>query len=319
MINQLKVRNFKSILSLNLDCRRINVLIGRPNTGKSNILESLALLSFGFHGWTNNDAHLYVRFESPSNLFYDEGLDSHVEISTDLSALSLRFEDGRFKGGSGKASLAGDYSQLHLSGSRDDSVQTIKLYKFYVQDQFPRLGSEYLLPPIGENLVSLLLSNGELRSAIHDLFSDFGFRLGIRKQEHKLEVIKQTDDVIISYPYNLASDTLQRLVFYLAAILTNRESVLVFEEPEAHAFPYYTKYLAELIALDDRDNQYFITTHNPYFLLPILEKADKDEVAVFVTYFEDYQTKVKPLTSEQIQQFGEIDVFSNIDTFLEEN
>ncbi|MHA1431833.1 MAG: hypothetical protein ACTSRV_15795 [Candidatus Freyarchaeota archaeon] len=52
--------------------------------------------------------------------------------------------------------------------------------------------------------------------------------------------------------------------------------MLVFEEPEAHAFPYYTKFLAEKIALDT-SNQYFISTHNPYFLLSILEKAPKDE------------------------------------------
>jgi len=50
---------------------------------------------------------------------------------------------------------------------------------------------------------------------------------------------------------------------------------LIFEEPEAHSFPYYTKYLAERIALDKNNNQYFISTHNPYLLLSILGKAKK--------------------------------------------
>lgn len=44
IIKSVSVKNFKSVKSATLsDCRRINVLIGRPNVGKSNILEALAL------------------------------------------------------------------------------------------------------------------------------------------------------------------------------------------------------------------------------------------------------------------------------------
>ena len=38
MIRTLEIKNFKSIKELRLDCRRINIFIGEPNTGKSNIL-----------------------------------------------------------------------------------------------------------------------------------------------------------------------------------------------------------------------------------------------------------------------------------------
>ena len=143
--------------------------------------------------------------------------------------------------------------------------------------------------------------------------------MGLRPQENKIEVLKDFDDVIISHPYHLASDTFQRLVFYMAALHTNSDSVLVFEEPEAHAFPYYTKYLAERIALDERGNQYFVSTHNPYFLLPVLEKTLADDIAIFITYYEDYRTKIMQLPPEDLERiFDEIDVFSNIETFLEE-
>ena len=72
-----------------------------------------------------------------------------------------------------------------------------------------------------------------------------------------------------------------------------------------------------VIALDDANNQYFITTHNPYLLLPMLEKTPEGDLAVFLTYFEDYETKVKSLTKEDLQKLFEIDVFSNLETFLE--
>ena len=158
-----------------------------------------------------------------------------------------------------------------------------------------------------------------MRAEVNEPFLSRGLRLGLRPQENKIEVLKDFEGVIVSNPYHLASDTFQRLVFYMAALRTNSDSVLVFEEPEAHAFPYYTKYLAESIALDERGNQYFISTHNPYFLLPVLEKTLADEIAVFITYYEDYQTKIMQLPPEDLERiFDEIDVFSNIETFLEE-
>ncbi len=128
---------------------------------------------------------------------------------------------------------------------------------------------------------------------------------------------KQLEEIIIAFPYSLASETLQRLVFYLTAIHSNKNSILAFEEPEAHAFPYYTKYLAEIIALNKNENQYFISTHNPYFLLSLLEKTPKNEIAIFHTRLENYQTKVKALTENQMEEVLEkgIDIFFDIERF----
>ena len=141
--------------------------------------------------------------------------------------------------------------------------------------------------------------------------------MGLRPQENKIEVIKSLeDDIIISHPYSLASETFQRLTFYQAAILSNHDSVLVFEEPESHSFPYHTKFLAEQIALDENGNQYFIATHNPYFLLPVLEKAKKEDVAVHIVYYEDYQTKTRELAPDDLAELAEVDVFTNLERYL---
>jgi len=133
-----------------------------------------------------------------------------------------------------------------------------------------------------------------------------------------MKVQKQLEDIIIAFPYSLASETLQRLIFYLTAIHSNQNSILAFEEPEAHAFPYYTKYLAEVIALNKNENQYFISTHNPYFLLSMLEKTPKTEIAIFNTQLENYQTKVRALTEDDIKEVLEkgIDIFFDIERFL---
>jgi len=321
MIKTLEIKNFKSIKQLKLDCKRINILIGEPNTGKSNILESLGIFSYGgYHAYS--EFRNFVRFERISNLFYDESLDEQLRIQFDDKVFRLGFREGQFEGNivekeSELIQFRGDYGNITVRRSRPGALSAFKFYKFAIQKVFQRLESDFLLPTSGANLMSLILAHKELRSLANQLFSHFGLRLGLRPQESRIEVVKQLEDIIISYPYSLSSDTLQRIIFHLFAILSNKDSILVFEEPESHAFPYYTRYFAETIALDEKNNQYFISTHNPYFLLPILEKASKEDIAVFITYFEDYQTKVKLLSTEEMEEIMEIDVFSNLDRFLE--
>ena len=321
MIKNLEIVNFKSIKHMKLDCKRINIFIGEPNTGKSNILETLGILSSGGHGLRIKD---FVRFESMSNLFYDENLDESITIKADDIILQINFEQGRFKGRcrekeSELFSFDYDY-EGGGGGSYSSSLKLpFKFYKFTIRADFPRKESDFLLPPSGENLLAILMTHKELKSMVSQIFEPFGFKLVFKPQEDKIEVLKYYEDILVSYPYSLASDTLQRIVFYLTSIDSNRDSVLIFEEPESHAFPYYTKHLAERIALDKNNNQYFISTHNPYLLLSILEKAHKDEMAIFITYFENYQTKVKLMSEKELEEIMDlgVDLFFNIERFLE--
>lgn len=318
MIKNLEVKNFKSIKHLKLECKRVNIFIGKPNTGKSNILESIGIFSLLY----GRPLQAFVRFESMTNLFYDQNLGEKIEIKTDDEYCEIKFENGQFvvegenKDKKFNFSFKYDYSR-NLGGSFS-GYSAFKFYKFAVMDVFQRKESEYLLPPEGENLMQILLTNKALRKIVSDIFSEFGLRIVLKPQESKIDVQKEVEDIIISYPYSLVSDTLQRVVFYLAAIETNKDSVIIFEEPESHAFPYYTKFLAERIALDTT-NQYFVATHNPYFLLSVLEKTPKNDIGIFITYFEDYQTKVKPLAEKDMQEIFDLgaSVFFNIDKFLE--
>ncbi|RLI23080.1 hypothetical protein DRO57_09170, partial [Candidatus Bathyarchaeota archaeon] len=164
----------------------------------------------------------------------------------------------------------------------------------------------------------LLLTYKNLRETVAPIFTKFGFKLTLEPVERKIKILKIFEDFVVSIPYQLVSETLQRLVFHLVAIESNRNSVIAFEEPESHAFPYYTKYLAERIALDKNGNQYFISTHNPYFLASILEKASLKDVFVFITYMEKYETKVKRLQETDLEEILDLglDVFFNIERFL---
>jgi hypothetical protein len=324
-VNELEIRNFKSIKHLKINCKRINIFIGEPNTGKSNILEAIGLLSHVCYG----DIRRFLRFEVMTDLFYDRVLDEPLFIGFNHKKLRVEFKNGYFNGVYETINKTTQRTQIHTifrygysggeSSNPHEDFRKFKSYRFTRRTEFKNQKSEFLQPPDGDNLLAVIMTRKRLRKTLNDLFGNFGYRPLFRPQEGKIEISKELEDIIFSLPYSLASETLQRLVFHLAAMHSNKDSVLTFEEPEAHAFPYYIKYLAERIALDKNNNQFFITTHNPYFLISVLEKAPKKEVAVFVTSLENYQTKAKSLTEKlkkKILVDMGYDIFFNIKEFL---
>jgi hypothetical protein len=324
MIKTLEVKNFKSIKHLKLDCKRVNVFIGKPNTGKSNLLESVGVFSLPF---VNENLKELVRFENLTSLFNDHDVNGKIEIIADDSAFEIKFAGGNYKVSQEdktknfKYKIDFDYAGKGSmrEGQGNFRALPFKFYQFAVKYNFPDWQADFLQPPRGDNLMQILFTNKNLRKSVADLFGEFGLRIVLKPQEYKIEIQKEVDEVIVAFPYSLVSDTLQRVVFHSAAIETNKDSILIFEEPEAHAFPYYTKFLAERIALDN-SNQYFIATHNPYFFLSVLEKTPKDDLGIFITYLQNYQTEVRTVTAAEMPEILDLDasVFFNLDHFLGE-
>ena len=123
----------------------------------------------------------------------------------------------------------------------------------------------------------------------------------------------------VCYPYSNSGDTLQVYGFYLAALESNHDTVLLLEEPETHSFPAYVTRLAERIATQ-RTNQFFVTTHSPYLFNEILEdmvpyENRVPELAVFVMHHNGYESQIRQLTDEEVRGLrrDSIDVFCNLD------
>jgi AAA15 family ATPase/GTPase len=320
MIKNLNIQNFKSIKHLHLDCKKINIFIGKPNTGKSNLLESIGLFS-AMYGRIGD----FVRFgDNLANIFSDGELSENILVTADDYSYEINFSNERFRGKAGDKEkkifhFEFDYG-YNLGGSSGGSGNSpFKFYRFVLPEEFKRQEYSFLLPPNGENLLFVIQTNRALRKLVSDIFSEYGLKVVLKPQDKKIEIQKEKEDVVISHPLSLVSDTLLRVVFHLAAIETNKDSIIIFEEPEAHAFPYYTKFLSETIALDET-NQYFVSTHNPYFLLSVLEKAPKDEIRIFITNFQEYQTKVRPISVKEMPEVLDLgeSIFFNLDRFLEE-
>jgi hypothetical protein len=322
MLANVHIQNFKSVRDLKFDAKRVNLFIGGPNTGKTSILEALALLSEGVHGPAV--FREVFRFRSFADLFTDLQVTTPIAVVTSGCRCMLSFDGQGFQFVA-KGSRQKDREQGYsLNNNRSQGLLLnlkygIKYYRFKPGAKTTTQAIGVLQPPFGANLTSIVRTNKGLRSRVSDLFRSGNFRLEIRPIENELRIAKEIDDELFSFPYDSVSETWRRIVFYMAVLETNQKSTLLLDEPEANTFPFYTAYLAERIALDE-SNQFFVTTHNPYILSSIVGKTPVKDLAVFVATMENFCTKIKPVSVDglsRILDYGP-DAFLNLDKIVEE-
>ncbi len=323
-IRQLKIENFKSIKSMELECERINIFIGEPNTGKSNILEALSLFCAPYSKRKEKFLSEFIRYERLYNLYHFLNIAESVLVKCDVGEaklespedsdffeLTLKIEgkETTFKQG---INVNGDVENLKSGAS-----SPVKKYHFLPNYETGTNGIGHLSAPYGENIFNIVDRLPALKKIIGNSFKEQGLDFVLDMEFRKFAIQRQTGDVVYKTPYSLVSDTFQRYIFHLAAIFSNKDSILLLEEPESHLFPPYIQQIANRI-MDSTENQFFIATHSHYLLNSIVEESR--EVAVFIVTYEDYETKVKRLSEDELREllgYG-LDIFYNLNSFQHE-
>ena len=99
-----EIQNFKSVKELRLDCKRVNLIIGKPNVGKSNILEAISLFCAPLSETDSDEQRqarfmsAFLRYNAISNLFFDQDISQNIQLKTNLGFARLwyRFQDSLF-------------------------------------------------------------------------------------------------------------------------------------------------------------------------------------------------------------------------------
>lgn len=321
-ISKVTVKNFKSLKSLEIsDCRRINVLIGRPNVGKSNILEALALFDVPYMvNSTSKSLKNLVRVENSAELFHNGLSSDPIEISADDK--SVKISRTSSNGLSVDISNGWDLSKYAFSSSlslitKKEPVSYPSILTYFYPKTLNSESSnvDFLLPPFGANLMETVSKLPELKTNLAEIFHNYGLKMMFDSGSQQIKAMRENGLDMFLVPFGSLADSLQRLIFYKSAIESNSNKVICFEEPEAHTFPPYISSVVNDI-IDSKSNQFFITTHSPYVVSSLLERTG-DDLAIYVVDMKDNITIVNRLSDEQLQSASDngIDMFFNIEAY----
>lgn len=320
-------------------CRRINVLIGPPNVGKSNILEALGLFHY-VENHTNSFQDI-VRIHELRDLF--NNWDVGKEISINIDNTYLVFGEYNDKGqGDFSFHLKSPNAQVSGSKTNFDFVKSfvvgadkainevgvspedigdlpkIKFYKYKEQTNYIKKNFIALEPPFGINLLDTIVLHPNLRKSIAQLLKLYNLKMVVELENHELKFSRFFDEeTFVNVPFYLFADTLKRLIFFQTAVLSNKDAVLLFEEPEAHCYPPYISKMLKEIIFDDNRNQFFIVTHSPYVLNELMEHAQEDTAFFLVNIDNESSTTVHQLNKDEVHdayQYG-YDFFMNMEEF----
>lgn len=319
-INKLSIRNFKSIENLELNnFKRINLFIGRPNVGKSNILEALSLYTIPYLNKMANLRSL-IRLENETELFFDGNTLNPIQVNINDDTCSITYN--RMQGLSisiNNIETILKYAQPFVSGNKlkSDNIIDIKKYVFLTKVKFAKKNVPYLLPPFGNNLLEIIESLPELKNELTLLLKSYNLKMVFDRASQALKIIKENNQgELFLLPYEALADTLRRIIFFKTAIASNQNTILLFEEPEAHAFPAYISHITQEI-ISHNTNQYFIATHSAVIVRDLLENAI-DNLSIFIVDIKDHKTVVKALSHTElieVYNYG-VDLFYNNESYV---
>ncbi|MFN8284867.1 MAG: AAA family ATPase [Chitinophagales bacterium] len=294
MSEKLVIKNFGTIKHVDLDIKKVNVLIGDQGTGKSTVAKVLAIF---------RDSYFHIIKENYNHIdhFEDYGILTYFNKETFLeyncNLFDIVFFDSKFniKYYNGIDLYINELERI--LNSYDENNADIKLDEYKnlsnkVEDIFAEeilyIPAERVLVPIISNSSFSFLRN---KIALPEYLSSFGedFQIARRNTPNKRKI----EYLDIEYIYNNNIDYISGKNFsnlklteaatgYLSSVPlflvvdgyssdittnTNETAFFVVEEPEISLFPQTQyKLIQFLISKTLLNDKYLITTHSPYIL-----------------------------------------------------
>lgn len=325
LIENVRIENFKSLRDVLIgNCKRFNLLIGKPNVGKSNIIEALTIFTVPYISSKEKVFSSFLRVDKPAQLFYNGDVSTEASIVAGEYSTTIKYKNSQeltLKLHGPNDSREFNVVDLHVRKPLTE-YPTFKTYLFSQHGNnklSTSIDMPFLCPLGGNNLMRIVNENSQLTALFQEILKPYNLKLIFNTAEQEINISKEIDNTA-SYivPFDGIADTLKRYLFFAAAIMSNEESVIMFEEPEAHAYPPMISKITQLI-VENPKNQYFITTHSPYVLNEFLSGTTYSDLAIHLIDYKNGETIVRSLSEEELEEVYNdgIDLFFNHEIFLD--
>lgn len=336
-INSIRVRNFRSLRQLELSFNRLNIFVGKNDSGKSNVLRALDLFFNHVRGYPFDWKQDFCAFAQ-----VPKGRAQEIEVTLEISP-PLNFSDSTpvtwtkswRQGGLHKDKLLhSDRTELSpknkfgalLKSIRYDYVPAIKgeayfgrllgnmhdMLELTVEDEIRGASSDFMTAINAHtgSIIQELLQRLDLDSSIalpanlRDLFAQLDFRSTHNERQFSLG---QRGDGIKVRHIPIILRWLAKQAQTLSA--PGRPKVITvwgYEEPENNLELGKCETMADEFLADSENIQTFITTHSPAFY-SVFRRDQTSTVALFgVKKVEDDQdSEILPLTKDELNSLDD--------------
>ena len=335
---RLRIRNFKSIREMDITLGRVNVIIGPMGTGKSNILEALGMLG-RFQTQDPWDMRGTVRHRMIRDLFHGQDPGAALRVSLDTARVAVVQKGLHYAGYGETCYRPGFHGAFELTagttrfermgaaacppGKHEGACPVIRFYRFRDEVEWDRSlaahSANWLTPPDGRNLPAVLANWPEFRESLNGRLQADLPRLSVSGEEGWIRFLGPSSRRTIEIPDYMAPDSMVRLALVRAALETNRNAVVVMEEPEERLAPEDIVHTAERIGLDDESgNVHVLSTRSNRFLMGLVAKTRKEDLNVLLAHHDGRQTLLRRMPDGLMPELFERNALANFDYFLEE-
>jgi predicted ATPase len=319
MINNLKIKNFKSLVDEEFEFKKLTILAGTNSSGKSSTIQSILLYSSEITRERYSSLSKYLNFLKKDK----SGLLNFNIGARELSIQINRKSKLNYKKGDRVFNIGGEiedglsYESSHLIylcadriGTREfylkndnPEIEKIGIYGEYAMDYFEYHKSEpieeYLM--VDKNAQTLELNvnywlyhivNSELRTEDggDDIKAFFAYKIDEKSKPRFVN------------PKNIGSGTGYLISMIIACLSAKKDDIIIIENPEIHLHPKAQSQLGEFFAfITSKGVQLIIETHNDHIINRIcyeeyMNTLDSKEVVIFykndiLTPFEKIEIK----------------------------
>lgn len=288
MIKKLQIENLKSIKKLELECSKLNLLIGTNSSGKSSVLQGLLLVAQNMEQESGlNGALVSLGTFKESRCIYEEKKEIKITIWNEDRRISLLFkpkENGRilverqadseetvrrfFEGISPKERKL-QYLSCHRVGPQNVYAKNMTMEDGIGVD------GQYAVAYLNEHRLDVIESGLCRGNVDYTLLGQVNWWLSyIAEAEISTEEILGADLIKVNYtmydavqirPMNIGSGISYLISILIVCLSSPKESVIIMENPEIHLHPSAQSKLCEfLYFISQNQRQIFVESHSDH-------------------------------------------------------